>query len=74
MLKQGKPAQIKRMFQQFQAEAKGVIEECVTLTYYMRGALQYEDAMMRTHVEREVMSEFIKEHLERESKKPNPNY
>ena len=40
----------------------------------MRGSIQYDDAMWRTPIEREIMFDFIKDRLDAEKKKHNPIY
>ena len=62
------------MFGELQTATRSLIEECVSLAYFMRGGIQYEDLMFRTPVERQVMGKFIKERLEMENKKMYPNY
>lgn len=62
------------MFQRLQAEAKSLIRECMVLSYYMRGAIQYEDILLRTFVEREIMSDFVEDTLKEQSKSPHPVY
>ena len=74
MLRHGTADEKVRMFQQLQAEARNIIDSCISLSYYMRGAIQYEDVLMRVPAERDMMFEFIKDRLETESKRPYPNY
>jgi len=62
------------MFGELRHSSKILLEECVSLAYFMRGGIQYDDLMWRTPVERQVIGKFIKERLETESKRPYPNY
>jgi hypothetical protein len=74
VLRHGTPDEKVRMFQQFQSEAKNILETCITIAYYMRGGIQYDDLLTRSPVERELFLDFIKERLEIENKKMYPNY
>jgi hypothetical protein len=40
----------------------------------MRGAIQYDNMMHMTPVEREIVEDFIKDRLEQEKGKANPIY
>lgn len=62
------------MFAQFQREIEGLITEAIELTYFMRGSLQYEQALERNFAERQLFKKFISKRLEIEAKKPFPNY
>lgn len=74
MLKHGSPQDIRGMFNRMRQEVRGLLKEIVALVYYMRGSVQYEDMIMRTPVERELISEFINERFEQEKKNPHPVY
>lgn len=62
------------MFIELEGQKKNLIKDTVELTYFMRGALQYEDALELTTLEREIHTTFLNKHLEKEVKKVNPNY
>ncbi len=62
------------MFKELNSATKSLIEECISLAYWMRGGIQYDDLLWRTPVERQVMSNFLSERLKSESKKTYPNY
>lgn len=62
------------MFQELHSASKSLLEECVSLAYFMRGGIQYEDLMWRSPVERQVMASFIEDRLKSESKKTHPIY
>lgn len=65
---------IRRMFQRFGREVEGLIDTAISLSWFMRGGLQYHDAYDLTPIERERMHSFITERLEKEFKKMNPVY
>lgn len=73
-LRTGNADEIKQMFVRMDLETKGLIDKIIGLTYFMRGAIQYEDMMWRTPFERDRIEEFIKKRLEEEAKHPHPQY
>jgi len=70
----GSPDNIQEMFQQLQREVQLLIDNTIELVYFMRGALTYEEAMMRTRGERDRMGAFLQRRLKEESKRSMPNY
>ena len=62
------------MIAQLQSESRQLIRSVIELVYYMRGAISYGDMMLLTHTERQMINEFLEEHLEGERKKPYPQY
>lgn len=74
MLKHGSPQDIRSMFNRMRTEVRGLLKEIISLVYYMRGSIQYEDMIMRTPVERELIHDFIDERFEQEKKNPYPVY
>ena len=40
----------------------------------MRGSISYDSLMLKTYVERQMMSDFIEKRLEKEGKRLNPVY
>lgn len=59
-----------------QAEVRTIIKRNVELTWYMRGGIQYHEAMSLSPVEREIMEEFINDRFEqiKQSKTMYPVY
>ena len=62
------------MFETLSKSIDNIIEEIIQLTYFMRGAISYEEMMLRTPGERDKIGNFIKKRLEQESKKTFPIY
>ena len=62
------------MFGRLQKEVQDIIDEAVYLSYYMRGAITYEQVLLRTPGERQRIEKFIEKRLEKEGKKPFPVY
>lgn len=73
-LQSGSPEDVRGMFDRMNNERRRIMTNIVTLVYFMRGAIQYNDMYEMTKVEREAVNEFIEERLEKESKKVNPQY
>ena len=73
-IKTGTPDDIRQMFKTLNGSVKEIIKSVVQLVYFMRGSIQYDDMMWRTPLERDLISEFIKDRLEGEAKKQFPVY
>lgn len=57
-----------------QGEAARLVDSCISLSYWMRGAITYGEMMNTTFGERERIGAFIERRLESEKKNPSPNY
>lgn len=73
-LQSGTHQEIQSMFARLQREMREIIRSCVQIAYFMRGAVQYDSLMEKSHIERQIMSDFITERLEIEVKSPHPVY
>jgi hypothetical protein len=73
-LRHGSPEDIQNMFRQMKRKTRNLIQSVVQLVYFMRGAIQYDNMMHMTPVEREIVEDFIKDRLEQEKGKANPIY
>lgn len=62
------------MFNSLTKGSEALIRSVIELVYFMRGAMQYDDMMWRTPFERDLISRFLEERLEKESKKDFPIY
>lgn len=62
------------MFSGLERDTNTLIQGVIELCYFMRGAISYEEMMMRTPGERQRIRDFLKSRLEAEGKKLNPNY
>lgn len=47
-----------------------MVDEIISLTYFMRGAMQYHDMYETTYHERQRIGKFIEERLKEEGAKP----
>ena len=52
------------LFEQYEKESRALREEALRMSWYMRGGLSYEDAMLLSLEERKLVSKIIKENME----------
>ena len=64
--------EIVKIIDDFDRDTKALKKELFTLTWYMRGGISYEDAMMLSHHERELIGEIVKSNLETTEKSGLP--
>lgn len=62
------------MVNQMNRESKSLLDSALQLTYFMRGAVSYNEIMNMSRVERDAIAEFVEGRLEVERKRPNPVY
>ena len=62
------------MVKELKRASEMLIDECIQISYFMRGALTYEEALQRTPGERQRIGNFIEKRLEQEAKSPYPVY
>lgn len=73
-LKTGSQQDIINMFNQFRGDVRNSIQSVIQLVYFMRGSVSYNEMMNMTHMEREMIGDFVSDRLEQESKRMNPVY
>ena len=56
----------------FDSQTRALKEDALRMSWYMRGGLSYDDAMMLSESERKSISEIIKENLETTKKSNMP--
>lgn len=56
--------QIISLIEGYEKESKALKDEAIRISWYMRGGVTYDDAMMLTMEEREIIGKLIKENLE----------
>ena len=74
MLKSGDSEMIQQMFNRLRGEVRTTIMNVIQLVYFMRGAIQYDDMLQRTPVERQMFEEFIEARLESQKNSVTPVY
>jgi hypothetical protein len=62
------------MFGQMNGERDRVLSGIISLTYFMRGSIQYKDMFAMSYVERQAVGNFIEKRLDVEAKKMYPVY
>jgi hypothetical protein len=62
------------MFNGLRGEAKAILKSCVQLCWYMRGSIQYHDILEMSPAEREIVKDFVEEHMDAIKKHPYPVY
>jgi len=59
-------------FNKLEAQSKALKEEVLRLCWYMRGGLSYDDGMILSQSEREIISKIVKDNLETAKKSGMP--
>jgi hypothetical protein len=59
-------------FDRLEKQSKALREEALRFSWYMRGGLNYEDAMLLSNTDRELISKIIKDNLETSKKSGMP--
>ena len=63
------------MFERLGKEITIIIDNIINMVYYMRGAVDYDSALMFMSAgERDRISRFVNKHLESQSKSMHPIY
>jgi len=55
---------IVKLLENFEKEARAYKEEALRMCWYMRGGLSYDDAMMLSQSERDMVNTIIKDNIE----------
>lgn len=69
-----RPEDIAEHIRRTQREAQAIVKNVISLVYFMRGSISYTEMMQMSVPERRLISEFLDERFESESKNPNPVY
>ena len=59
-------------FDRLERQSKALKEETLRLCWYMRGGVTYDEAMMLSYAEREIINKIIKDNLETAKKSGMP--
>ena len=60
------------MLDGYEKEIRAYKDDALRISWYMRGGISYEDAMMLSQQERELVSKLIKENMETTKKSGMP--
>lgn len=63
---------IVKMVEQMEKETLDIRQEAIRMSWYMRGGLSYDQALLLSANERKIVSELIKENLEATKKSGLP--
>lgn len=74
MIQAGDLVSVQKLIARLGADIKKVIQACLEISYYSRGAWSYHQVLMMTQAERELAAEFINERLKAASKQMFPVY
>ncbi len=64
--------QIVELLETLDRQSRALKEEAIKFSWYMRGGITYEDAIMLSSIERELIANLIKENLETTKKSGLP--
>lgn len=67
-----KDEEIVGLIDSYEKETKAIKQELLKICWYMRGSISYEDAVLLSSTERQIVSEIIKENLETTKKSGLP--
>ena len=63
------------MYARLSRDTKTIIDNAIQLSYFMRGAMLYNDIMYSmSYIERDMAMDFIHTRMEQEKKNPHPVY
>jgi hypothetical protein len=66
--------QIKELIERFEKDSKALRKEILDLCWHMRGGLSYDDGMMLSHEDRDILHKIVKEHLDTTQKTNLPYF
>lgn len=62
------------MFAEFEGQIERIYTDIIELIYYMRGSISLSEGLELTTIEKNLTVKWLNKHLEKEYKRPNPNY
>ena len=60
------------LIEEYERDSKALKEEALRICWYMRGSIQYEDAMMLSQQEKSIIDKIIKDNMETTKKSGMP--
>jgi hypothetical protein len=64
--------EIVKLIEDYDKESRALRAECLKMCWYMRGGITYDEAIMLSQAEREIISGLIKENMETTKKSGLP--
>lgn len=65
-------ADIVKLLETYDTESKALRDEALRMCWYMRGGLSYDDAMLLTQQEKDIISKIVKDNMEATQKSGLP--
>lgn len=65
-------ADIVKLLETYDTESKALRDEALRMCWYMRGGLSYDDAMLLTQQEKDIISKIVKDNMETTQKSGMP--
>lgn len=62
------------MFSDLEGQIEKLYMDAIELIYYMRGAISLSEALEMAVIEKNLAIKWLNKHLEKEFKRPYPNY
>ena len=69
-----KLSEIEKLIEQFENETKAIRNEVLEMCWHMRGAVSYEEGMLLSFSDREIINKIIKGHMETTQKSGLPYF
>ena len=66
--------EIEKLIEQFENETKALRNDILEMCWHMRGALSYEEGMLLSYSDREIINKIIKGHIETTQKSGLPYF
>jgi hypothetical protein len=74
MIRTGDMVAVQKLIRRLGADIKNIIKSTIEISYYSRGAWQYQQVLAMSQAEREMAVDFINERLKAASKQTFPVY
>lgn len=62
------------MFNDLEGQVERIYTDMIEFIYYMRGSIRLEEALEMTTIEKNLSIKWLNKYLEKEFKRPHPNY
>jgi predicted Ser/Thr protein kinase len=69
-----KLSEIEKLIEQFENETKAIRNDVLEMCWHMRGAVSYEEGMLLSYTDREIINKIIKGHIETTQKSGLPYF
>jgi len=67
-----KPEEIKKLIERYEVEVSGIKKNAMTMSWYMRGGVTYEDVLNMSSDEHKIINEIIESNLDTTKKSQLP--